>query len=297
MFALAVLFCLSCSNTVHFPLAPPVSCAFDETIPFDDTVFDQKIDTVPGRIVAIGDIHGDLGALTEVLTKAGLTDGTGHWSGGDATLIQTGDILDRGDDEIAILAFLERLRGEARDAGGCIYTLNGNHEEWNVDNYFGYVTPDGFTSFTNAGTTRAAAFAPGGQCARYLARNYTALDLAGNIFVHAGVLPAHAQEGLPVINKKFSAWMRGAKGATPLTTVEKTILMTYEYSTALDCELLQQTLGILGAKRMIVGHVVQPHINAACGDTLYRIDTGMSRYYGGPREALVIEGDQVTMIR
>lgn len=39
--------------------------------------------------------------------------------------VQVGDQLDRGPDEIAILYFLERLKAEARLAGGALYVLNG----------------------------------------------------------------------------------------------------------------------------------------------------------------------------
>ena len=38
------------------------------------------------RVVAIGDIHGAAGPLRALLMTTGLTDETGHWSGGSATL-------------------------------------------------------------------------------------------------------------------------------------------------------------------------------------------------------------------
>eukprot|EP00959_Pyramimonas_sp_CCMP1952_P338940 7098086-Pyramimonas_sp.AAC.1 len=39
--------------------------------------------------------------------------------------VQVGDQLDRGDDEVAVLYFLERLAREAESAGGALYCLNG----------------------------------------------------------------------------------------------------------------------------------------------------------------------------
>ena len=71
----------------------------------------------PGRVVAIGDVHGDIDAFLATLTLAGLANSKGAWSGGDAVLVQTGDVLDRGDDEVAILARLDALGAEARAAG------------------------------------------------------------------------------------------------------------------------------------------------------------------------------------
>ena len=48
------------------------------------------------RIVAIGDVHGDADAFLALLRRTGLVDESRHWTGGRATLVQTGDVLDRG---------------------------------------------------------------------------------------------------------------------------------------------------------------------------------------------------------
>ena len=47
----------------------------------------------PGRVVAIGDVHGDIDAFLATLNLAGLANSKGAWSGGDAVLVQTGDCL------------------------------------------------------------------------------------------------------------------------------------------------------------------------------------------------------------
>ena len=51
-----------------------------------------------------------------------------------------GDILDRGDQELHILYYLERLQQEAQRAGGRLHILNGNHETMNVMGYHRYAT-------------------------------------------------------------------------------------------------------------------------------------------------------------
>lgn len=47
------------------------------------------------RIVAVGDLHGDIGNALEVLQMAGVVDEDGKWSGGVDFFVQTGDIIDR----------------------------------------------------------------------------------------------------------------------------------------------------------------------------------------------------------
>ena len=54
--------------------------------------------TVPKRIVAVGDIHGDYDKFLAVLKLCQVIDGNARWSGGATHLVQTGDVLDRGPD-------------------------------------------------------------------------------------------------------------------------------------------------------------------------------------------------------
>src|SRR5690348_14141535 len=42
-----------------------------------------------GRVVVVGDLHGDFGAARDVLHAAGVLGDDGHWSGGTTTLVQT----------------------------------------------------------------------------------------------------------------------------------------------------------------------------------------------------------------
>src|SRR6185369_1601407 len=47
------------------------------------------------------------------------------------------------------------------------------------------------------------------------------------------------------------------------------------------CQTLGRVLAQVGAKRLVVGHTVQKDgISSACGERLFRIDVGLSSYYG-----------------
>ena len=47
------------------------------------------------KIVAVGDLHGDLPNALQVLQMAHVVDRHGHWSGNVDVFVQTGDIIDR----------------------------------------------------------------------------------------------------------------------------------------------------------------------------------------------------------
>ena len=80
------------------------------------------------RVVGIGDVHGAFEALTSILQAAGLVDNQLRWSGGQAHLVQMGDLVDRGPEARKVIDLLMRLEGEAEAAGGRVHALLGNHE-------------------------------------------------------------------------------------------------------------------------------------------------------------------------
>ena len=113
-----------------------------------------------GRVVAVGDIHGDLEAFRGILLEAGLLGGDGRWIAGDTTLVQTGDFLDRGPAFREMMDYLQDLQKAARRAGGNVIVLLGNHEVMNLLGDLRYVTPENYAGFADGRSEnrRAAAW-------------------------------------------------------------------------------------------------------------------------------------------
>jgi hypothetical protein len=103
----------------------------------------------PGRIVAVGDIHGDLNGLVSILQQAKLLDASRQWIGGKATLVQTGDTIDRGPEMRGVLDLLMTLEKRALARGGRVIVLLGNHEVMNLMGDLRYVAPENYASFAN----------------------------------------------------------------------------------------------------------------------------------------------------
>ncbi|HXE90832.1 MAG TPA: metallophosphoesterase [Terriglobales bacterium] len=91
------------------------------------------------RVVAIGDAHGDIEALTGILRDAGLIDANRRWTGGPTTLVQTGDMIDRGPADRAVLDLMMALEKEAPRKKGRVTVLLGNHEIMNMTGDLRYV--------------------------------------------------------------------------------------------------------------------------------------------------------------
>ena len=120
------------------------------------------------------------------------------------------------------------------------------------------------------------------------------------VFVHGGLVPAHVTYGLEKINAETRDWMLGSGPEPAVLSGSDSPVWSRHYSDspdAQDCLLLFETLEALGAKRMVVAHTVQSAgITDACGGKVWRVDVGLSSYYGGETQVLLMEGDEATVL-
>lgn len=111
------------------------------------TAFAKSRLPMPSRLVAIGDVHGNFEGWARLLRIAGLVDSEHHWSGGNATLVMTGDVIGRGGWPKRIYLWIRRLMREARQAGGRIEFLLGNHEAMSMHHIHSYTTVQEYQDF------------------------------------------------------------------------------------------------------------------------------------------------------
>ena len=97
--------------------------------------------------MAVGDVHGAFDKYTTILREAKLLDTRLRWIGGNATLVQLGDTLDRGDDSRKVLDLIRRLETEAPKTGGAVRFVLGNHEVMRMGGFWSYVSKADFDSF------------------------------------------------------------------------------------------------------------------------------------------------------
>ena len=127
------------------------------------------------RVVAIGDLHGDLRVTLMALRLAGVIGDNIYphnvsqiqWTGGQTYVVQLGDQIDRCrpsdwtnncidnledvvEDEgnnMMIIQIFQKLDAQAKLVGGRVLGMIGNHELMNVDRDFRYVSPKEFLEF------------------------------------------------------------------------------------------------------------------------------------------------------
>ncbi|XP_064974375.1 shewanella-like protein phosphatase 1 isoform X2 [Musa acuminata AAA Group] len=283
-----------------------------------------------GRKQGVGDLHGDLSKTRRALEMAGVlsSDGQDLWIGGETVLVQLGDILDRGEDEIAILSLLRSLDIQAKSTGGAVFQVNGNHETMNVEGDFRYVDPGAFDECIDfldyldeykgqrqqAVIARSSLLRPGGPLACELGRHSVVLKVDDWIFCHGGLLPHHVSYGLERMNKEVSFWMRDFSESSDSPAVPFIATRGYDsivwnrlysrdsadskYQILQISSILEETLQAVGAKGMVVGHTPQFNgVNSKYNERIWCIDVGMSRGVLNSRpEVLEIVDDKARVI-
>ena len=272
--------------------------------------------TSAGRVVAIGDVHGDIDAARDALVAAKVVDRQGVWIGGTTVVVQTGDILDRGDTEQAAIDWFESLERQAAQAGGRFISLIGNHELMNAAGDFRYVTPGGFADFDDVAgldtkglafaeipqkaRARVAALSPGGPYAKVFGAHNVVMIVDDIVYSHAGVVGPWVTQ-LESANRDARCWLDGqgalAKVPTVLVAQDGPVWTRALAGADIDCAATAAVMRKLGVTRMVLGHTVQPGgISSACNETVWRIDVGLARNYQGPIEALELSVGKTPLV-
>ncbi|KAG0365125.1 Metallo-dependent phosphatase-like protein [Gamsiella multidivaricata] len=253
------------------------------------------------RTVAVGDLHSDLPQTLAVLQLAKVIDDYGNWSGGQDTLVQTGDIVDRGPDTIAVYNLFDKLRKQAREAGGKVVNVYGNHEVMNLGQDLRYVTEEDYASFGGRQKRKEAWDVKTGWLGKMIYSNFniTYVHNGHTVFSHGDMEPEWARLGVETLNDltREAIWKSNYRapvfqGTGPIWSRS---YATEEGGIEATCKRVEEVKKALGVNRLISGHTPQYRtgkILSICNGGYMVIDVGISKYYGGHLAALeIIEED------
>jgi hypothetical protein len=99
------------------------------------------------RVVAIGDVHGELTGFDSILRQTGIINEQRKWIGGGTILVQVGDVVDRGPRSRECLDLLRALERQARGQNGKVIAVLGNHEVMAMTGDLRYVSPEDYRGF------------------------------------------------------------------------------------------------------------------------------------------------------
>ena len=158
------------------------------------------------------------------------------------------------------------------------------------------------------------AWGPSGEIGKWAAANPAIAKIGGTLFAHGGISAEYAKQPLEVVNKRVAAamtaaddspnsvlndplgplWYRGLVIKDSDADAERATIKPPVPSLTGDQEL-NAVLGAYRAERLVIAHTPSlKGIEITGGGRLARIDTGISRYYGGALSWLEILGDRMT---
>ena len=157
------------------------------------------------------------------------------------------------------------------------------------------------------------AWGPSGELGQWATRNPAILKIGGTLFAHGGISAEYAKQPIDAVNKRVASamaagddspasvlsdplgplWYRGLLMADTDAEAERAGAKPPAPPLTSEQEL-DAVLAAYGAQRMVVAHTPQrADIQVLFNGKLARIDTGISRAYGGPLTWLEIVGDQM----
>jgi hypothetical protein len=245
------------------------------------------------KIVVIGDIHADYEILLAILKKAGLINDKLEWIGGKTYLVMIGDLVDgkaridnwTGDSDLKVINFLEKLIKKAKQKGGDVIILLGNHEFMNIQGNFSYSGDHGIKEM--GGELKRLKYF-NNQFRKFAKKCYLAVNIGGWIFSHAGIPPEISKKySIPKLNAILQKFLSNEMNLHEdniffdIISGENGILTTREFGlNNINCKRLLATLSNLKAEHMVIGHTVQREVNYICNKKLWRVDVGLSRAFG-----------------
>ncbi|HEY2954379.1 MAG TPA: metallophosphoesterase [Candidatus Eisenbacteria bacterium] len=268
-----------------------------------------EVQPVPARVVAIGDLHGDVRAFGAIARACGLLDEGGSWTGGGAHLVLMGDLMGGAQSRLLLNAVM-RLQREARRAGGRVHALLGNHDVLPAAGRFGKMTRRERRAYGRHD------FQGDGPYAEWLRGRPTVLKIGDSVFVHAG-LDRWALETDPAdVNAQVRAWIAHEQGRGPkppkatrwIVDEDEGPMWTRAFKArrgkAKDGpskKTVRAILERLGAERIVLGHsptedgsivIDHPHY----GTSVVLVDTRISDGERGKLGALVLERDALSAL-
>ena len=258
------------------------------------------------RIIVIGDVHGDISRLMNIFYKLNLISPDLKWIAepSNTIVIQLGDQIDslnRGSKEewevlpdVEVLLQMDQLDKIAKNGGGRVLSLIGNHEVMNFIGEYSYVSEKSKETYDI--DKRRKMFAPGNKLSGILSKRNIILKIGDYLFCHGGLLPHHldlVNNNLHIFNDNIRKILmtespeQQDKQLFYMSSLEpNSILWTRQYfelaltNEELLNQIIDQVLARTNSKVIFVGHNTVPKITPVANTRIFLTDAALSRSYG-----------------
>jgi len=249
------------------------------------------------KIAALSDIHGQHELAVEILTNHQIIDAQENWIYGEGHLIIVGDIFDRGDQVNETLWLLYKLEKQAKEAGGKVHVLLGNHEYLVFSQDLRYIHRKYIIASGLLKINYADLYGKNTVMGQWLRSKPTIVKINDNTFVHGGISKEFL--GIPYNREQINDIMRKSIDI-PEAELDSTGISYHYFGDKgpvwyrgyfyddLPKEEISDILSGIYSKHIVVGHCSNETVVELYDGKVYGVDSSIK--LGKYGELLLIEG-------
>ena len=256
------------------------------------------------KIAALSDIHGQYDLVIKLFKNNKIIDDNQNWSFGKGHLVITGDIFDRGDKVNEVLWLIYKLEAQAKNKGGRVHYLLGNHEYMILYNDLRYLHEKYKATPILLNLEYNELYSDKTIIGRWLRSKATIVKINNNIFTHGGIsedfisyddfniekINDTMRKSIPQL-KKLRKSRNEVKSDSIFYNVfygSKSLIWYRDYfkDNFTDTDV-SKILKLVDADHIVVGHTTQEKIVNLFNNKIFGVDSGLKN--GEYGEVLIIE--------
>ena len=242
----------------------------------------------PEKRFAVSDLEGNFEAFQTLLQSQRIIDKDLNWQFATGHLVIVGDMVDRGENVVPLLWLIYKLEGQARQAGGAVHYILGNHERYLLDGRTKSAAPKYYGSFHTAGLSSSQAWSEGSILGDWLRSKPVMLKIGDTLYVHGGVSPGLLDQALTLAQLDALAARDLVLKTTHLRNIAESPIHAndgvlyyrglaksmeeYGFGPKATTSHVDKVLAYFDVKHIAIGHTLVPHIGTDYQGKVLRLD-------------------------
>jgi len=242
------------------------------------------------KIAALSDIHGQYDLAVTLLKNNKVIDKKLNWRFGKGHLVIAGDIFDRGPKVHETLLLIYKLEQQAKEKGGRVHFLLGNHEYMVLHKDLRYIHKKYKAVSKLLAVGYDKLYGRNTILGRWLRSKSTIIKINKDYFVHGGVSKefinktGFSSETMHTINTTMRASINRSKKEMKSTDFYKTYYSSksliwyrgYFRDKLKDIEI-NEILHAINAKHIVVGHCSNKEVVQLFNHKIYGVDSSLKK--------------------
>ncbi|NQX85378.1 MAG: metallophosphoesterase [Flavobacteriaceae bacterium] len=275
----------------------PASCYF----PLDNTTFNFTLNSnfeIPKStykdnqpIIAVSDIESGYKTFRDFLIANKVIDTNLNWIFDQGHLVLIGDFMDRGFSTTQVLWFIYKLEQDAKNQGGHVHFIIGNHELYNMQGKFKSASYKYYGIASILGKQHHDLYNDNSFLGKWLTSKNTLERINGHLFAHGGIHPDFQNYDITIAqvneinraNYRKSFFPKPEETVEQLTTSIRKGICWYRgyFKDDLSQEDIEKGIKTFGGKDIVVGHTLQWSVKKLYQGKVYAIDVKHPKDYSG----------------